>query len=106
MLIKKPYFQLFFFYSKHLENTLETLIKPLMTLKNLKNNIKFKNQLETKNLSELKFILSNFKVKKHLSGSPLTEYNSLTSRLTILVIEMLSTMIFFLDLRNPATLLN
>jgi len=45
-----------------------------MTLKNLKSDTKTQNQLETKNLLELRSsFLGNLKVEKHLNETSLTK---------------------------------
>jgi hypothetical protein len=53
---KKTHFQPFFFYPKHLENTIGTLLNQSMVFKNVTSNPKTRKQLKTKKVFELKYV--------------------------------------------------
>jgi hypothetical protein len=53
---KKLIFNPFFFYPKHLENTIGTLLNQSMVFKNVTSNPKTRKQLKTKKVFELKYV--------------------------------------------------
>ena len=85
----KSHFQSIF-YPKHLENTLETLLKQSMATKKPINRPKTRNPPEIKILLKLRsVVLGVFKVKKkHLNITPLIIWNLLTQKSTVLVAKI------------------
>jgi hypothetical protein len=67
----KSHFQPFFFYLKHLKNTLETLLNQSMATQKPTNRLKTRNPPKIKILLKLKYVvLGVFKVKKTLKRNP------------------------------------